>query len=406
MTMGRRIPYYVVLGLGCLATGCGASQSGARPIDTSTSAPSAPHVSFPPVDLYKPPEPLDPAPPGTLIWAEQVGGLQLNPAASVWRILYHSRDRDDRDIAVSGFAIVPTAEIPAGGRQVYVWAHRTVGLGDQCAPSHEIRDNLPPYGGQQLERGAVLVATDYEGLGTPGVPTSTVAAAEGHAVLDSVRAVADLPNVGSLGTVVLAGHSQGGRAALVAAEIAPEYAPELRVVGALALAPGVELPALVDHLVASPGADGIALIGAIGLRAGYPELDLSTTYTTSALDDIARIETECLDDTFARYQELPTTDVIRRAPSDLPDLQAMLEANSPGAIVPTVPVFLAHGDADEQVPVALSGRLEAKYCALGVTVARSVYPGVGHDEIIDAATKDALAFINDRFDDQPATTVC
>src|SRR4029453_674633 len=138
---------------------------------------------------------------------------------------------------------------------------------DQCAPSHEIRQNLPPYGGLQIERGAVLVATDYEGLGTPGVPTSTVVLAEGRAVLDSIRAVAGLPNVGQLGDVMLAGHSQGGRAALFAAEIAPEYAPELRLVGALALAPGVELPALVDHLVASPGA-GIALIGAIGLRAG------------------------------------------------------------------------------------------------------------------------------------------
>ena len=65
-----------------------------------------------PGDLYSPPDPLDPAPPGTLIWAEEVGGLQLNPPASVWRMLYHSRSRDDRDIAVSGFAIVPTAAIP------------------------------------------------------------------------------------------------------------------------------------------------------------------------------------------------------------------------------------------------------------------------------------------------------
>ena len=368
-------------------------------------ASSAPAVPSPPADLYSPPAPLDPAAPGTLIWAEEVGGLQLNPPASVWRILYHSRSRNGRDIAVSGFAIVPTAAIPASGRDVYAWAHGTVGLGDQCAPSHDVRENLPPYGGQQLERGAVLVATDYEGLGTPGVPTSTVAAAEGHAVLDSIRAVAELPNVGQLGDVMLAGHSQGGRAVLVAAEIAPEYAPELHLVGALALAPGVELPALLDHLLAPPGT-GIALIGAIGLRAGYPELDLSTVFTPSALADIPRVETECVDDTFARYQRLTTDDVISRAPSDLPDLQALLEANSPGAVAPAVPIFLGHGDADQHVPTALSGRLEAKYCTLGVAVNRSVYPGVGHGDVIDAASSDALAFITNRFDDQPATTDC
>ena len=55
---------------------------------------------------------------------------------------------------------------------MYAWAHGTVGIGDQCAPSHEIRDNLPPFGGLQVERGAVLVATDYEGIGTPGLPSN------------------------------------------------------------------------------------------------------------------------------------------------------------------------------------------------------------------------------------------
>ena len=180
---------------------------------------------------------------------------------------------------------------------------------------------------------------------------------------------------------------------------------ELHLVGALALAPGVELPALVDYLVAPPGT-GIVLIGAIGLRAGYPELDLSTVFTPSAVADIPRVENECVDDTFARYQSLTSTDVIRRAPSDLPDLQALLQANSPGAVAPAVPIFLGHGDADQQVPVVLSGQLQDKYCALGVAVARSVYPGVGHDDVIDAASEDALAFITDRFDNQPATTVC
>ena len=395
----------LVIGVTCLAAACGSSQSDARPTGTSVQAVSSPEVPSPPGDLYSPPDPLDPAPPGTVIWAEEVGGLKLNPPASVWRMLYHSRSRDGHDIAVSGFAIVPTAAIPASGRPVYAWAHGTVGLGDQCAPSHDVHENLPPYGGQQVERGAVLVATDYEGLGTPGVPTSTVAAAEGHAVLDSIRAAGELPNVGPLGNVMLAGHSQGGRAALVAAEIAPEYAPELHLVGALALAPGVELPALVDYLVAPPGT-GIVLVGAIGLRAGYPELDLSTVFTPTAVADIPHVENECVDDTFARYQSLTTTDVIRRLPSDLPDLQALLEANSPGAVAPAVPIFLGHGDADQQVPVALSGRLQDKYCALGVAVARRVYPGVGHDDVIDAASEDALAFITDRFDNQPATTVC
>ena len=273
-------------------------------------------IASPPGDFYAPPDPLPEEPAGTLIWAEEVGGIDLNPPATVWRILYHSRSEQDRDIAVSGFALVPTAPAPEGDRAVYGWAHGTVGQGDQCAPSHEVRDNLPPYGGQQVERGAVLVATDYEGVGTPGVPTTTDGVAEGHTVLDSVRAVAALPDVGPIGDVVLAGHSQGGVAVLFAGELAPTYAPELDLVGIVALAPGGELPTLADAVDDSPYR-GLVLIGASGMRAGHPDLDLSTVLTPDALADLPRVESECLDATIGRYQDDPGG-VTTRPPAACP----------------------------------------------------------------------------------------
>jgi pimeloyl-ACP methyl ester carboxylesterase len=388
----------IMIGVLALVAACGSSAH-------AESSTKGPRVTAPPGKFYQPPKPLRPAPPGTLIWAKRVTGIPLHPPATIWRILYHSRSRDDHDIAVSGFAIVPKAPAPTGGRPVYAWAHGTVGLGDQCAPSHAIRDNLSPYGGQQVERGAVGVATDYEGLGTPGVPTSTVGLAEGHAVLDSVRAVASLPHVGSLGDVMLAGHSQGGQAALFAGEIAPKYAPELRLVGVAALAPGVELPALVDYLTSSPG-KATVLMGAIGLRAAYPDLDLATVFTPDAIADVPRVETECVDTTVARYESTPTSEFITRDPSTVAEVQRVLEENSPGTISPTVPIFIGHSEADEQVPVDLSARLMAKYCALGATVIRRTYPGQDHVGVIDAANDDALAFIANLYDHRPATNTC
>jgi hypothetical protein len=160
-----------------------------------------------------------------LIWAERVE-LELNPPATIWRILYHSRDSINHDIAVSGFAVVPDSPAPSTGRDVYAWAHGTVGLGDQCAPSRDVRNHLPVYGGQQVERGTVLVATDYAGLGTPGVPDGD-SRAEGQTVLDSVRAVQTLPGVGSIDDLVIAGHSQGGTANCLPA-IAGKYARSWR----------------------------------------------------------------------------------------------------------------------------------------------------------------------------------
>jgi pimeloyl-ACP methyl ester carboxylesterase len=172
---------------------------------------------------------------------------------------------------------------------VYAWAHGSVGQADRCAPSHDIRGNLPPYGGQLVERGAALVATDYEGLGTPGEPTYIAGIAEGHTVLDSVRAAAQLPGMGRLGPVVIAGHSQGGGAALWAAQLAHTYAPDLDVRGVVALAPAAEFTTILKALGKPPFSDylGEALWVVDGLQAGYgARAHLSSLLTITARADL------------------------------------------------------------------------------------------------------------------------
>ncbi len=88
------------------------------------------------------------------------------------------------------------------------------------------------------------------------------------------------------------------------------------------------------------------------------------------------------------------------------DLTRMLEENSPGAITPHVPVFIAVGDRDEQVPPTLSERLAEKYCASGAALTRHVYPGQDHDGVIDAANDDVLAFVTARYEQEPAPSDC
>ena len=220
-----------------------------------------------------------------------------------------------------------------------------------------------------------------------------------------MRAVAALPNVAGIGDVVLAGHSQGGPAVLFATEIASAYAPELQIVEAVALVPGAELATLVDTLAESPYR-GLVLIGAIGHRAAHPDLDLSAVLIADAVSDLPRVEAECVDATVERYQSLSTGDMIMRLPSSDPAVLRLLEQNSPGAAGTLVPVFIGHGTADQQVPVALSKRLLAQYCALDVTVTRQTYEGQDHDGVIDAAADDALAFVAARYDHEPAVSDC
>lgn len=364
----------------------------------------APAVPAPQEDFYQPPDPLTAAAPGTLIWAEEVRRVREPTASVVWRILYHSRSAAGRDIAVSGYAVVPERSVE-GPRPIYAWAHGTAGMGDQCAPSHGAGIGNPPFAGDQLARGRVLVATDYEGLGTPGTPTYTVGRAEGHAVLDAVRAASELPGVGPPGRVLLLGHSQGGHAVLFAAEIANSYAPEIDLAGVVAVAPAVELSALVDYLGDSAH-KGLVVMGAMGLGAAYPDLDLSVALAAPTLADLPRVEQECAGETITRYAAARGRDVVRQDPSSVPQLERLLRENSPGAIPPAAPVLIAHGTDDEQIPASLSAIVRDKYCAAGGAVVRREYADASHSGVLAAATTDILPFIERRYEGQRPESDC
>ena len=359
-------------------------------------------------DFYQPPRPLPHRPAGTLIRAQRVP-LPLNPPAAVWRILYHSRSLAGRDVAVSAFAVVPTSGGRLRRRVIYAWAHGSVGQGDRCAPSRDVRHNLPPYGGQLVARGAVLVATDYEGLGTPGEATPYVGIDEAHAVLDSVRALKQLPSVGRPGPVILAGHSQGGGAALWAAQLAHSYAPSLDVRGVIALAPAAELTTIVRALRRRPFSDylGEVLWTADGLQAAYgARLDLSRVLTAAARADLPRVANECAAQTIARWRGRSLHAVFARDPLSVPSLVRVLEGNSPGGSDPNVPIFLAQGSRDEQIPLRVSAKLEARYCRIGATVIRRVYAGADHNGVVEAAGTEVLAWINARVEQRASPSSC
>jgi len=353
---------------------------------------------------------MRPAQPGTLIWArlfaQRVSDPPLFPQATIWQMLYHSRDGAGHDIAVSGYAVVPKRRAPASGRPVFAWAHGLVGLGDQCAPSKAIPDHLPAYGRPQVARGAVLVATDYEGLGTPGDHPYLVGDAEGRGVLDSIRAAANLPDVGSLGDIVIAGDTEGGSAALFAAQIAHKYAPELHISGVIALAPTADLPTFLTAIVKTPAHLGIALIAAAGLHAGNPSFDPGSFLTPAAKTDLARVSGECAAATVARYRTQAPSSVVGRDPNSDRATHAVLVDNSPGNADPHVPILILQGGRDDEIPVSLTAQLRTDYCALHVSVQRVVYPGANHSSVTKAAQTDALRWITDRYRNQRAPSDC
>ncbi|MEX0791244.1 MAG: lipase family protein, partial [Actinomycetota bacterium] len=114
---------------------------------------------------------------------------------------------------MSGLVFAPAALAAAGSRPVVAWGHGSVGLGDSCAPSRSPGDlTFQPILSQLLDRGYVVAATDYEGLGTPGSHPWLVGESEGRGVLDSVRAARQIPESAAGNRFVTFGASQGGGA--------------------------------------------------------------------------------------------------------------------------------------------------------------------------------------------------
>ena len=156
------------------------------------------------------------AKPGAVLRVRpQIGGAPAN--AKAFRVIYRSTGINGEPIAVSGTIIYPDGPAPPEGRNVVAWAHYTTGVAQRCAPTL-----LPNLSGtiagleELLKRGYVVVATDYEGLGLPGVHAYLVGVSEAHSVLDSVRAARNLSNAHATNRFIVWGHSQGGHAALFA----------------------------------------------------------------------------------------------------------------------------------------------------------------------------------------------
>ncbi len=94
-----------------------------------------------------------------------------------------------------------------------------------------------------LAAGYVVVAPDYQGLGSPGPHPFLVGAAAAHSVIDAARAARAMPQAHAGRRYAVFGESLGGYSALWAGAEAAAYAPELQLVGVAAAAPPTDIKA-------------------------------------------------------------------------------------------------------------------------------------------------------------------
>ncbi len=186
-------------------------------------------------------------PPGQLLKYDRIS---LSPVYryKAWRILYITRDYAMRPTLSTGIVVLPDkAPRAPADRRFVAWAHPTTGIARKCAPSLRASPMKAIAGLNELvAAGMIVAATDYPGLGTDGPVGYLVGKGQAYAMLDAVRAAKQIPGVGGGPDLALWGYSQGGHAALFAADLAATYAPEMRLRAVAAVAPPTFLGALMQ----------------------------------------------------------------------------------------------------------------------------------------------------------------
>jgi hypothetical protein len=348
-------------------------------------------------DFYVVPDPLPAGEPGQLIRVQDLG--EADGQQSV-RVMYHSRDAEDRDRAVTGIISYPTADAPDGGWPVTSLANGTVGVAPQCALSRLGN----PAGTWGIE--GVHAVTDYVGLGPVGeIHPYLSGPSEGNSVIDAVRAARNLPDAHAGTEWFSIGHSQGGHGALFAGERAASYAPELDLLGTVSLAPATELTKTygpVDEVVSRI----VGVMMLYGATSEHPEIRFEDYAGPQLLAAAEVFETGCLDEIIDATAGIPGDAFYAHDPLQTEPAKSLLLENEPGLIATPSPLFLAQGTADERVNVERTRDFFDRVCALGQVTELLIIEGADHGEVVAEAAPAATAWMDDRLAGKPAPDSC
>ena len=331
-------------------------------------------------------------------------------------------DPDNKNTTATAVVLVPNGRAPAGGWPIVVWAHGTVGVADKCAPSASTNlggaDSLIA---NLLINGYVVVAPDYEGLGSDGIHPFLNANSEGESIIHAVIAAKSLVANTSNDWVVV-GHSQGGHAAIAAAERASEA--HLNFKGAVAYAPASNLDAILGRgyqqvAQALPTATGIPTAKAIlpglqtfsalataGIRESHPDFKYTDAFASERSATIAaKAESECItplagafSSDITAYYDTPANALtlypgLSTTFYTVPAIAEFLTNSKLATEQVSQPVLIIQGEADTTVPAAATRLLEGQLRAKGTNVSVTYLPGKDHGTVITEGTDYLFGFL-------------
>ncbi len=332
-----------------------------------------------------------------VVKVEAYTSTNLGSVAAESSILtYKMLGQSGQEVQATSLVFTPNTPPPVGGWPIVVWAHGTTGVADVCAPSKAaLADSTKDLISKLLAAGYVVVAPDYEGLGTPGIHPFLNVKSEAFSITDAVVAARNYLSQRNLLTSkkwVTVGHSQGGHAALGAAQYASRA--QLDYKGTVAVAPASNLGSiLVDGEAQVANApidikigtyaqlDTYTALVTAGIRNTQPSFDYGQVFTSQISSIAAQAENLCFGPLYGAFYEgmsnyakdhNGTLDGFTRTQPNfmaVPLVKTFLEKDSqPLQVKVTTPIIIYQGIADPTVPKLATDLLIANATAVGTKI--------------------------------------
>lgn len=331
----------------------------------------------------------------------------VDAAGDVRRAVYRSTSGvTGRPVNVGGVFAVPKGTPPEGGWPVVSVGHATTGLDHGCGPS--LRPDLMGYTSMVvglLETGFAVAMSDYEGLGEEGTHAYLEPYSAAYNLIDATRAATRLfPGVSS--KWVAMGGSQGGQSAWAANEMDDSYGDGLTMVGAVALAPAVnvvEMAELASRGELTAEQQGVWPLVIVGLqRAGL--LAGTSPYLRGAADPTIPGFLGCEEqDTWLR-SGLEVDDLRPESAEATEELERALKLTALPQRPLAAPMVVINGTQDRVIYPSWVDYSVKLSCSLGGDIQHVELAQADHDK--GYPDEDVLTWVEKRFAGEPTEPNC
>lgn len=309
-------------------------------------------------------------------------------------LAFTSNDFDGSPVTILAQVYVPVFDTPSA-RPMYVFASGTTGIGDNCAPSLETPEtkrwgwyeqNMLAY----AALGFIVVFPDYTGFNDPDRPQRYFSkAAEAYMMLDAIRAgfaMFPLEGIGASPSKVVftAGYSQGGHAAMAAADLRPLYSPDLPLAGVVTYGSTNDVEALVREGPAYAPLIFYSYMDMYRRDAVKPADYLQARWMPTFEQDAPSMPVDEFQAHYGfDYRKLYTPAFAASLygctlARDYPELHRLLGDNHTGLSGHGIPALVIQGDADFIVTTATQTRFVLALREKGSQVKFLVSPRVSH----------------------------